>query len=271
MDVPKKLIDDCNKRHGHYTVGFVRVERSERTVDAILLGSGVLVKVGDVCAILTADHVLDILPQSGRLGLILSDTAEQTTIEVSGINYLSISRGEDEERGPDIGAVLLSHPVAAALEARKTFYNLNRLEKRMLSNPPDDQVGIWAVQGFVEQLTVLEPNPSPFERLKAFCQFGVFGGVKEYVSIGDHDYYTFPLYESPSDDIPSNFGGCSGGGLWHVILKETEEGELAVGEILLQGLTYFQYPPHQGSSALRCHGPRSIYGVAFSAIGQQMP
>ena len=270
-DIPESLIRSCTESLWHFTVGFVRVERSERGVDAILLGSGVLVKMGDVSAILTADHVLDVLPRSGRLGLILSEKSERTTIDFSEIKYLSIDRGDDSGRGPDIGAVLLSHDVASVLEARKLFYNLDLRKERILSSPPDDREGIWVAQGFVEEKTVLDPNPSPYERVKGFCQFGAFGGVGDYVSSGDHDYYTFPLDRPPSEDIPSNFGGCSGGGLWHVLLKETEGGELAVDQLLLQGLIFFQQEPHEGSSALRCHGSRSIYCVAYSAIGQRTP
>lgn len=270
-EIPETLIRSCMERLWHFTVGFVRVERSERTEDATLLGSGVLVRVGKIRAILTADHVLRVLPSSGRLGLILSDKPEQTTIDVSGTEYLSIGRGDDSERGPDIGAVLLHHPVASLIEARKSYYNLDRWKERMLNNPPDDRKGIWIAQGFVDEMTVLDPAPSRFDRVKAFCDFGAVGGVEDYVSNGDHDYYTFPLKESPSEGIPSNFGGCSGGGLWHVFLVEKEEGELAVDNTLLQGLIYFQQPRHEGSSALRCHGPNSIYDVAYSAIGQPPP
>lgn len=115
---------------------------------------------------------------------------------------------------------------------------------------------------------MLDPNPSPFERVKGFCQFGAVGGVVDYVSINGHDYYTFPLTEQPSESIPENFGGISGGGLWHVLLKETEGGELAVQKSFLQGLTFWQEKPQNGLSALKCHGQKSIYDVAYSTIEQ---
>ena len=115
---------------------------------------------------------------------------------------------------------------------------------------------------------MLDPSPAPYERVKGFCQFSAVGGVEDYVSSGTYDYYTFPLTAPPSEDIPANFGGCSGGGLWQVLLAKKEGGELAVDQTLLQGLVYFQKPPHEGSSGLRCHGPRSIYDVAYSAIAQ---
>ena len=266
--IPETLISSCNEYLWHYTVGFVRVEQSGRVEDAILLGSGVLVKVGQVRAILTADHVLDVLPRSGRLGLVLSQKEGRTTIDVSGTTNLSIGRGDDPERGPDIGAVLLDHSTASALEAQKSYYNLDIRKDQILNSPPGDREGIWIVQGFVEEMTVEEPAPSRYNRVKAFCQFGAVGGVEDYVSCGKHDYYSFPLAGPPSKDIPSNFGGCSGGGFWHALLVVNENDELAIDKILLQGLAYFQRPPREGLSALRCHGFRSIYDVAYRAIGQ---
>ena len=124
-DIPDALFQECNQHLGNYTVGLVRVEGLGRIKDAVLLGSGVLVKVGDVRTILTADHVLDILPRSGRLGLVLSHKLEQVTVDVDGIEYLSIDRGNIPEQGPDIGAILLSPTVASTLGARKSFYNLD--------------------------------------------------------------------------------------------------------------------------------------------------
>lgn len=267
-DIPDKLIRSCVKKHWDFTVGFVRVEKSNRVENVILLGSGVLVTIKDIPLILTADHVLDILPRTGRLGLVLSDKLEQTTIDVTGIEYVSIGRGDDSGRGPDIGAVLLSEPTASMLRARKSFYNLDLRKERLLGNPPDDHQGIWIAQGFVEEMTVLDSNPSPFESVKGFCQFGAIGGVENYISSGGYDYYNFPLTNASTEGIPRSFGGCSGGGLWHVLLKETKGGELAVDQSLLQGLLYWQDPPQKGLSALKCHGPKSIYDVAYSKIRQ---
>ena len=135
-DVPDALLLSCTKRIWEYTIGFVRVRLEGKTEVADLLGSGVLVRAGKSNAILTADHVLSVLPKSGRLGLILSDKEERTTIDVSGIEAFSIERGKLPELGPDIGAVLLSPPVASSLQARKSFYNLDLRKERMLSNPP---------------------------------------------------------------------------------------------------------------------------------------
>lgn len=266
-DIPESLLQSIQQDLWHYAVGFVRVGK-RRNPEVALLGSGVLVNVKDVSAILTADHVIDVLPRSGRLGLALSDKVEQTTIDITGVNYIKIARGKDAESGPDIGAVILPATIAATLAARKTFYNLTIRKDRLMKQPPADQEGIWMTNGFVEELTLSDPSPSEYEQVKAFCQFGAFGGVEEYTVAGEHDYYSFPLLYGQNTSIPRNFGGTSGGGVWHVTLIETQDRGLEAQERLLQGLAFYQQPFQGNRSALKCHGAKSIYNVAYPAIAE---
>ena len=265
-EIPEELIKSATEHLWQFTVGFVGVETKNKVQKATLLGSGVLVKLNGRHALLTAAHVIDVLPRSGRLGLVLSMTPEQTTIDVSGINYLKIARGDKAEAGPDIAAVLLSSSVASAIEARKTFYNLTARKEQLLTAPPEDREGIWVASGFVEELTQIDPNPAPYETVKGFCHFGAVGGVDGYRVEGQHDYFVFPISHPPSSSLPHNFGGVSGSGLWHVLLREDGSGALSVHQHILQGVTYYQDAYVDGRSALRCHGTRSIYSVAYEAI-----
>ena len=265
-DIPDDLFRSATEHLWQFTVGFVGVESKNKMQKATLLGSGVLVNVNGTHAILTAAHVIDVLPRSGRLGLVLSLTPEQTTIDISGINYLKIARGDKPEAGPDIAAVMLSSSIASAIASKKSFYNLASRKDQMLTAPPEDREGFWVASGFVEELTQIDPNPTPYETLKAFCHFGTVGGVDAYRVEGQHDYFSFPVSQPPNGSLPHNFGGLSGSGLWHVLLREDKAGVLAVYQYILQGLTYYQDPCFDGRSALRCHGARSIYSVAYEAI-----
>ena len=114
-------------------------------------------------------------------------------------------------------------------------------------------------------MTILDKSNHPYEHVKSFCHFGAFGGVENYRSRGAHDFYDFPIRPGPMNEAPKSFGGCSGGGLWHLPLFE-KDGELNAGQPLFQGLLFYQDVVHNGPSALRCHGPQSIYGAAFSAL-----
>ncbi len=265
-EIPEGIFKSATEHLWQFTVGFVAVERKGKVEEATLRGSGILVKAKGTCAFLTAEHVIGNLPREGRLGLILSTKAEQTSIDISGVHYLRIERGRDPRAGPDIAAIVLSSPVASTVASKKTFYNLDVSREQLMTAPPNDREGIWIASGFVEELTQIDPNPAPYESVKGFCDFGAVGGVESYSVNGQHDYFEFPISQPPGGSVPHDFGGVSGSGLWHVLLREKEGGDLTPYQYILQGLTYYQDPYVEGRSALRCHGPKSIYGVAYEAL-----
>lgn len=268
-DIPKSILSEATQEHWHYTVGFIRLGITGRQQTAELLGSGVLVSARNQPAILTAQHVLRVLPKSGRLGLVLSEKEETTNIDVKGIDYVEIDRGQVDAEGPDIGFVRLSGAIASSIGATKSFYNLDKRKDALLKNPPCDRAGIWDAQGFIEQLTSVDTQANPRKMVKAFYQYGAFGGVNEYEERGKYDYCKFPIEHMEEDQKPNNFGGISGGGLWQIMLGTAEGGEVIVKESLLRGLVYFQDSfDEQGRSALRCHAHKSIYEHAYRVISK---
>ena len=106
-DIPEKIIKDAMEDLRQYSVGFAKILDSPSGQDAVLLGSGTLVSVGSTRAVLTAHHVLSVLPTKGRLGLVLTDTQKATTFDTQGMVYLKIARGIVDADGPDLGAVIL--------------------------------------------------------------------------------------------------------------------------------------------------------------------
>jgi hypothetical protein len=69
-----------------FTIGLVTP--AERSAD--LVGSGTLVQAGETRAILTAQHVVDALPSSGQLGLILSNAPGGPSIGVNTLSYIKV-------------------------------------------------------------------------------------------------------------------------------------------------------------------------------------
>lgn len=135
-ELPRAVIEAAARDIVQYTIGFVRVTSTPRGQDAVLLGSGTLVSVGSKHAVLTAHHVMSILPRAGRLGVVIESTTQQYTIDVQGLNYIPIERGKTDADGPDLAAVLLAPPIASAIAAKKTFYNLDLRREQMLHSPP---------------------------------------------------------------------------------------------------------------------------------------
>jgi hypothetical protein len=270
--IPESFFEAVARDLAECSVGFLRIEDTPRGQDAILLGSGTLVTVGKTHAVLTAHHVVKVLPKAGRVGLILSSELQQHTVNTQALAYVEIARGTVDSDGPDLGAVILAPSIAAAIAAKKTFYNLELRRERMLQTPPDRQDGVWFVHGFVGERTVEEPSSDGFSLVKSFYSLSGAGGPDEPpVSVGDHDYLSFPVSYGCRSVAPTSFGGMSGGGLWQVPLMRDAQGNPRPKTFLLSGVVFYQEPTTENRCGVKCHGRSSIYKVAYEAIGNAEP
>jgi hypothetical protein len=86
-------------------IGFAKLTVHNRVEDAVCAGSGTLAVAGRVFGVLTAAHVLDVLPEKGEVGLVSLMGQERQfcklTIEMSETQRISL-RAEDF--GPEIPA-----------------------------------------------------------------------------------------------------------------------------------------------------------------------
>lgn len=266
-DIPDALKGKVLHSLDQYTLGFLRLENTPHGPDVSLLGSGILVSIGKVSAILTAHHVVEVLPPAGRVGVMLSPTTYPETLDVSGLVYVKIARGDVDSQGPDLGAVILAPPLVGALATKKVFYNLELQRERLLHSPPELCDGMWFVHGIPDENTVEQPDTvSGHGIVKTFFKFGGIGKPESLIHIGEHDYFTIPIAPSAAPPAPKKFGGMSGGGLWQIPLVRRESGGLDHAHPLLSGIVFYQHAVTEAGSALRCHGRASLYGVAYDAI-----
>lgn len=271
-ELSEALIEAASKDVVNYSIGFLDVKSPPlNSQDVTLLGSGTLVSIGTTHAILTAHHVLSVLPPSGRLGLILSPTVQQYTIDIHGIVYLQIARGKRESEGPDLGAVVLSPSIAASIGAKKVFYKLDAYRDQILSSPPDIRNGFWFVNGFVDEKTIEERDKDRYALVKGFYNLSGAGGPEQITVVGDHDYFDFPVSYGGRSVAPKSFGGMSGGGLWQVPLMRNANGEIKYKTPILSGVVFYQEPTTEAYCGVKCHGRLSVYNVAFEAIKQKTP
>jgi hypothetical protein len=270
-ELPRAISEDAACELADYSIGFLRVESTPRGPDAVLLGSGTLVSVGSKHAVLTADHVLSVLPRTGRLGLVISPTVEQHTIDIQGLTYLQIARGKIDADGPDLGAVVLAPPIASAIAAKKTFYNLDLRRHQMLHSPPDLHDGLWFVNGFVDENTVIEPGTDRHRLVKGFYNVSGAGGPEEPIVVGDYDYFAFPVGYRERSLVPRSFGGMSGGGLWQIPLVRDAQGQIKHETPILSGVVFYQAPTTDVYCGVKCHGRQSVYEVAYQTIARGRP
>lgn len=265
--LPQSFFDRVGQLLQNYSIGLYRIEGSGPTEDIVLLGSGTLIHIGEIHAILTAHHVIEVLPRQGLLGILTTHNVHRKGLDVQRLTYLRIARGSKDSEGPDIGAIILSPSVAGTLAAEKSFYDLRAHRDEMLTKPPARNIGVWFAHGFVEERTVEKPGSDGFERLKNFCSFTGAGGPNDDpIAVGDHDYYRFPITEACRAYSPESYGGISGGGLWQIPIRKEPNGVFRPLNPLLSGVVFFQEPEKHGALALKCHGRKSVYSIAYDAI-----
>lgn len=271
-ELPEAVIEAAAIEVANYSIGFLHVNNPPRSSqDVMLRGSGTLVSVGTTYAILTADHVISVLPRNGRLGLILSPTVQQYTIDIQGIAYVRIARGKRESDGPDLGAVVLAPTIAAAIRAKKAVYSLDAHRDQALLSPPHIHDGFWFVNGFVDEKTIEEKDKDGYALVKGFYNLSGAGGPDNVTVAGNHDYFDFPVSYGGRSVAPKSFGGMSGGGLWQVPLKRESGGEIVHKSPILSGVVFYQEPTTETQCGVKCHGRQSVYQVALEAIKGKIP
>jgi hypothetical protein len=271
-DLPEAVIAAAARDVVNYSIGFLGVKSPpQRSDDVMLLGSGTLVSVGSTCAILTAHHVLSALPRSGRLGLILSPTAQQHTVDTQGLAYVEIARGRSDSEGPDLGAIVLGTSIASSIGAMKSYYRLDFHRNYLLNSPPHIRDGFWFDNGFVDECTVEEQDKEGWGLVKGFYNLSGAGGQDHAILTGGHDYFAFPVSYGGRSVAPKSFGGMSGGGLWQVPLARDAQRQIKHETPLLSGVVFYQEPTTEMYCGVKCHGRMSVYNVAFEAIEQKRP
>ncbi len=272
-ELPIELFEAISADLIRYSIGFVRIDNTPLGPDIVLLGSGTLIKVGVTYAVLTAHHVLEVLPITGRLGVILSDSMHQDSIDTEGLNYLKIARGPKGTDRPDIGAIILAPNIAASIQANqanKVFYNLESRRDFLLNAPPPLCNGVWFVNGYIAEGTITIHDHDRYSLIKGFQNLSGQCSPNPAVVVGNHDYFSFPVGHGGRSIAPNRFGGISGGGLWQIPLILDSNGNLCHKSPLLSGVVFYEeYDTVDGPAVMcHCHGRLSLYQVVYDALNK---
>jgi hypothetical protein len=125
--------------------------------------------------------------------------------------------------------------------------------------------GIWILHGFVADQSREEAGTGYYRKVINFGAVS-FGCVPHsHTERGNHDYFDIRFRVRP--DLPENFQGMSGGGLWQIeLVAGAIEGQVAPRQMPLSGMAFYQGPVEDSHSCVRCHGRRSLYEVVYEAL-----
>lgn len=273
-DVPREVVAEIGRAAADFSVGFARIGSADLGDNAVLGGSGTLVRIDDMYGVLTAAHVLECLPRDQDIGLIIPTGSDQPLVHRSTLAKGAISRLPHGHRpytrdGPDVALLLISMLDARALGARKSFYNLSSRCDEILCGPPGRTDGLWVVCGFVNEFTTDCGPDRGFSAIKGFHGVAAAVWVKSEHVRGDFDYSEFVVESDGSGKVPRKFGGLSGGGLWHARLCRGEDECITPERPVLGGVVFYESPEGDGRTIITCHSWESIYArVVESARGK---
>jgi hypothetical protein len=263
------LLSQAQERLADYGIGFVRIERRGVEDDAMLAGSGTLIRVDSIHAILTADHVVTNLPRTGKVGLVLNlrpdSRLHRFLVDMETVKPIQIGKASNDATGPDLAALVLPPSTVGELLARTSFYDLPRRQSQMLFSPPPLEHGGWVLYGFVEEWSSSQAGESGFSTVKYFTSICGGAVVTSEEQRGDFDYFNFRVKYGATYKGPQSFAGVSGGALWQVFAR-IDGDAVDMADPLLSGVAFFQTAIDDDGRTIVCHGRRSIYDSVVAML-----
>lgn len=266
-DIPTYVFESITRDLGYYSTGLVLLKKSKASVEVSLIGSGTLIKIEQVYGILTVQHVTQLHKDGTELGLVMAATEHRLVLHRKNYDIIDVAKASKPSKGPDLSVIILfPSSFLATLEARKSFYDLSRKREEILRKPLDNDLGVWMLCGFPDELTTVEESTRGHESVRGFR--GICGAIKVENDYERRGYDFLELSVSYGRDIrpPSTFGGVSGGGLWQVRLIRSKEGDIQPLEHILSGVAFYETEIKDGIRYVRCHGRRSIYQSVYGTV-----
>jgi hypothetical protein len=262
-ETPNELLSSITGMlYPHLTALFRLSKDQDGNEKAIHIGAGTFVTIGEIYGILTATHVSDEISAQNRLGLVAAREGDVHHFEVdrSTLSIIPLASRNSDELGPDVSFIVLSDwEKIETLKANKLFYNLDKEQEALLTNPPPLDAGIWFACGTPEESVSMELSQAGFDRVISLGGYCGIGGVDKTFENNGYDYYECPIESNPDGKAPSDYKGMSGGSLWQITILRSEEKDLIPSHVFLIGVIFYQGIRSSGVRFLRCHGQRSIY------------
>jgi hypothetical protein len=246
-----------------------------------LVGSGTLVRFGDRRGILTAYHVVhDVAPKfdfragsQDSLGLIVERHERAHRFEiplgVGVIRVVDIAKPTVADLGPDLAFIEIKPSQHLnQLNASRDFFNLGVNQKKGLQTDLGEN-NFMVISGYYHEGHTTEVNTGGFSLVRGFKGCAAFTKIENRREHENYDLCDVGVDYSSDNEIPKDFGGYSGGGLWLVVVEKDERtGEFSHESPMLAGLVFYQEEISETRKILRCHGTNSIYRHAIDAITQ---
>lgn len=221
--------------------------------------SGTFAQINDVVGILTARHVWESIKRTPTLTLLVGGKPyylKREILQALSPEYADKLPSFDAARIPDLAFVRLPPLARGPIEAYgKVFYSID-LRRQNPEMKDFNQRGFWILAGSPQALLDANTGMAP--------SFLYDTSVDKHSVIGDWDYLFVNLNLDQNPEIPKDYHGMSGGGIWRATFSLSADQSVFVIEkpsrdIVLSGVMFYQTGP-EGRQIIG-HGPRSLYAT----------
>jgi hypothetical protein len=231
----------------NFAVGLVR--RREGAGSEVL-GSGVLASIEGRSGILTCGHVAEKYAKLTEIGLIRflpgSQQRQVLMLEDTQTVILQSSDSFEESKNVfDLAFTQLPPAARSLIEAAKgVFLNIDKNRTKMESGAPSEGKHVDSILGLVAEL-----SQPPFIKGKEFIS-PVRGILHTgHICAQEKGLLTLQAMEYNLHELPADFGGLSGGGLWRTYFVE-DKAESRITSTVLCGVASWQID----DSKISCQG-----------------
>jgi len=222
-----------------FTVGFVRKDPPAPAV----LGSGVLLKVGQISGIITCAHVAEAYRDRSEIGLLRfsrDNVLQMQTLRLGDTHTIFVAEniGDPPWSNPqafDLAFTRLPADEVAILNATSVFLNWERNMSKFKAGEPKYDRHVDAVFGLVDEFS---EEPKFGRGLVTTPMQGVL--TPGHVVDQKNGVMTFECMGYNARQLPKSFGGTSGGGLWRMYIADEPDGSYRTLETRLVGIASFQ-------------------------------
>jgi hypothetical protein len=226
------------------------------------VGSGSFVFLENAHYILTAAHVWNELQAAPEVGITVTDNIDHRFgIPTSAINPTTLQPENLDwnEWGPDLALLRIPAEQVGGIKAFQVFEHITAPPKHLKV----DCLEAWVAMGAPGALGKLSPTHAELQILGLLVE-------PKSVEHGQYDYFDFKMTSS-APDIPTTWGGMSGGGLWRVLVYHSPETGKIDWAQRLWGVIYWQFPLDNGYRTVRSHGRQSILTIANLILPSHLP
>jgi hypothetical protein len=259
-----------------FEISLAKLSMQDGVEDAVCAGSGTLVAIGSVHGVLTAAHVLNELPNTGSVAVVLhrenSLQYQRQTIDMQRADKLVIYERERGygPSGPDLGFLRLPLQDVGWLKATNIFYNLSTRRNEVLAGKTPGPFFMDDISGMIHELTKELPPDRPLVRMKRFQAIFCGGKSRKATVKTGYDLFDFEVLPSPGFALPASFEGASGGAIWRLYCEVNEDEPIVVGK-RLHGVPFHQTHTEDGKTIIAYHGPKDIYGLLIDKVTEKWP